>query len=419
MNKTRFNISVAYPKFKKLPELPPAVGIVTLSRPQKCNLSLPISLFEFTGIDLAGNVSVGTYEGQIIVWQGASQCMITKPWESLVLLHTPSIPAGIERDNFAVVYGKGYFIICNAETAQKVMPGAELKEFVMPQKLSVEDIIRVDETLKWNSKEKFAWADVSVQQVTRTSIIPTKLLVLAGFKFGSRVTATRFKDGAEFSICTDGSSTHELQEKKWGNVKNAHMRLYVGRMMISMDDLTHVRVIAYPGRVRVVRLDHPRGSVLPASGHLSKKRTAPLGIDTASADEYIDDKKNTSFYELKDHQTRLQIQGAWLRTWGFIPGAKYRVEKDPAFSRQAMAVLDPEGPCTVTTLSGNTPKLYAPRSVLEVIRSPLIQVMGMPGRLQFRSDIRGNPAKPVRKAAKAGKSVKPVVKATKAVKAAK
>lgn len=85
--------------------------------------------------------------------------------------------------------------------------------------------------------------------------------------------------------------------------------------------------------------------------------------------------QNNATYDLTGGQSRIQVQGKWLRALGFIPGAKYRFDQAKG-GKHLVAVLDKNGPHQVTTMSGETPKLYVPRAALAHLTSKRANIVG-------------------------------------------
>ncbi len=147
-----------------------------------------------------------------------------------------------------------------------------------------------------------------------------------------------------------------------------------------------------PGKPRIVAFEQG-WAITNASGTFGTNRCAGEEL-TPTSDRVLDaweedfapvrrKQPNLSEYPAYPGE-RLQVAGAWLREFGFVPGVRYREETNPIYRNRMMLVLDERGEHQVTAMSpGSTaPKLYVSAEALAHVKRGRVRVFGTTGSLQ-------------------------------------
>lgn len=143
---------------------------------------------------------------------------------------------------------------------------------------------------------------------------------------------------------------------------------------------TRVRVLVCEGRLVLTGRNTDLGRKFRGVQDWPEPSKVDAFVETLFAPP-VEPAVEVSSYPLPNGQ-RLQIQGKWLREFGFVPGAKYEVSAD----KQGVSLrLVADGGATVTQLNpgSGTSKLYVPAQSFGKLKTERVRVMGRTGELRI------------------------------------
>ncbi|KWU19099.1 hypothetical protein AS149_12695 [Burkholderia cenocepacia] len=373
--------------------------------------TLPGKLLREAGLDGRQGVHIAVYKGRGLVWSdGKEGPYKTGPDGQFRLKHT-GMDAAVTGSNFTVILGKGYLILTTKSMADKLAPNVPRVETKFKRRLDTSEILSTRTNLSIDKADIIAWKDIPDYHPNPRS--PNRAFKLAGsvcrhggFSPGDSVRIFKYENAAVVEKA--GPELAHARFRAINKRGKSNPALSIGpRVYASAAGI--MRVIALKGQDRLVLCEpsSPLGQLCDASTELVKNArelTMPLYpgnlkhmrgkaandvAERTDAPSKAEKAAPCSAYPLKPEQSRVQVQGKWLRDFGFVPGARYDVKTHPLFKQRVLLELSDSGKYQVTTLTGTTPKLYVPmNAVRHFSNATHIRVLGSPDGLQVCRDLR-------------------------------
>ena len=374
------NILMSYPAMTSWPKLPkPAAVHLKLNAGN--TLTLPAKVMREAGIDPTAGVHVAVFEGRALVWTDGKAGPFKANVDGVFHMTRAGINTDVRAENVAAIRGDGYVIVTTAEEALKMAPDVPRIENKRGQRLSKETVLASSANLTIDALNIIAWKDYN--DFTPNSRAPWvkafqvggTICRLGGFLVGATVRVFRYPNATILERSSSGLASLVLGGKVKGSHNNPQFS--VGRSMFGPKGSV-LRVIALSDGLVLCEPDSELGRLCGEGSQLSnnsreqRQLMAGLGLyEGASSAKALEPaprkvtspihgRTNTSVYPLRTTQSRVQVQGKWLRDYGFVPGARYNVKNHPLMRRRVLLELAADGKYQVTTMSGTTPKLYIP-----------------------------------------------------------
>jgi len=431
MSPARLKIKTFYPKLSAWPKLGAPVAVHVNVNSGKV-LSVPPKLLRDAGLNPEAGLNVATHSGRALIWDSGKPGAV-RMYDGMFRLNRTGVDAAVTGDNVAVVLGKGYAIVTTREDALKLAPNAPVTETAHRQRLVEDSIFVTARDLKVNAADILAWKDFNDfvpnprSPVFRTFTVAGSICLLSGFQVGDAIRVLKYSNATvveadEAGLRLRRTGPHPSRERL--------PRFNVPRNMFNSKGNV-LRVIALSGKLVLCEPDsalaalclpqkelpknrHRVGAVLQAAGVRSAvghsvpepdvttglatpvqptpaTTASPVANDALAAPAHVRlvADGNTAVYPLKRESARLQVQGRWLRDFGFVPGSRYSIVAHPLFRNRLLLQLANDGRHQVTTMSGDTPKLYVPMSLLKQFSDAThVKVVGTPEGLHVMRDFK-------------------------------
>lgn len=423
MSPARLKVKTFYPKLSAWPKLSAPFAVHANVNSGKI-LSVPPKLLRDAGLDPEAGLNVATHSGRALIWDSGKPGPV-RMYDGMFRLNRTGVDAAVTGDNVAVVLGKGYAIVTTREDALKLAPNVPVTETAHRQRLVEDSIFVTARDLRVNPADILAWKDFNDfvpnprSPVFRTFTVAGSICLLSGFQVGDAIRVLKYSNATVVEADEDG-----LRLRRTGPHPSRERlpRFNVPRTMFSSKGSV-LRVIALPGKLVLCEPDSAVGAACQPQKEMPKNRqrvalvlraasvptpgaqaalatpvqpapattAAPVANDAvvAPAPLRLVADGNTATYPLKRESARLQVQGRWLRDFGFVPGTRYSIVPHPLFRTRLLLQLANDGRHQVTAMSGDTPKLYVPMSLLKQFADAThVKVIGTPEGLHVMRDFK-------------------------------
>ena len=215
--------------------------------------------------------------------------------------------------------------------------------------------------------EILLWRDYAVEDGKRGVSVAGALWATAGFEKGSPIRICQYSNGVAVEAATPDRAERSLGAPSAPQPYHLFMLKRFG-----LAGHRTVRVVVMRGRVLLTRIDSDIGlrcsALQSVPSGLGQRLFKPVKPDT-----------EVGSYPVPEGR-RLQMQGKWLRQFGFAPGLKYRVV--PMESELQLELVG-DGGMTVTEHSPGRAKLYVPTETLKPLSCPSVKVLAGEGRIRL------------------------------------
>ncbi|KWU19101.1 hypothetical protein [Burkholderia cenocepacia] len=336
-------------------------------------LVIPARILAVAGLVASRTVYVSVYGSKALVTNsirtGQRRALTGSAERGAVLQLTLSkMPQALD-EGAVLVAGRGYVaLVPSGEAAQY----SDLPEFEKHDgMLKDETVSFVDAPLP--AREGILWRELttaSYGRAQRCLDVTGNIWSVAGFDADSPLRVTRYADGVLVEKVSEDAANSQLRSKM-ARGKRAYSGKRFGRAVLASISGEQVRVIAMDGALALVGAE--RG--LEQFGLNDDDRR---NYDTpATADEALRPVLgNTTVVPLNRRDMQVQVLGAWLTNYGFVPGQRYSIEPHPLIRNRMVAVLDDAGEFKVAKVDGNGARLQVPMEILSHFRSPALKVVG-------------------------------------------
>lgn len=398
MTPINVDVSLSYPQLDAWPELPPAESLWFHFKQDDRHVRLGEGILTALGVKTGDSFSIAQYGTKFLLW---------KPSGTSALGHfvrqtkTPVIiekPAGNPPQHYAAASCGTYVVIAPVTEIPALAPAA-IKRRGFHGRCQSEELTEATSEFLLRAEDVLAWVDLKSLEYDSSKVTSVcgRVLNIAGLHSTAEhgflyAQAKRFKNGLLIT-------RHDAGDIGEGGLtvsrlRGAHSRAQLSGKLLPFDAHDTYRAIALASGLFIIHRNQPeaklcvpvlRIGINDRSWLLKNPHTvvtsdgARLGSHYVSAPWVTLSKPgvNTAYYARDNVKSRLQVHGQWLNDYGFVAGARFRVEPHPGFKARLRAVLDPQGPHQVTSYK-NTPKLYVPESVLgDMFDTPFIRVVGV------------------------------------------
>ena len=392
-------IRTKYPALAKWPTLGQAEAVHTnIGTKTKGYLALPIRIVREAGLDPEKGMYVGSHNGRLLVWGDQKGGPVkSDPDTKQLQLRYGELRDDARGENVALVRGKGYLIVTSKEDALQIAPDVECIEKKTIERVDGEKAFVAKGSLTIDENAILAWKDFNAILGGTIFSVQGSLFSVAGMVPGDSVRFFRYNNALvmeKSSALTGHSVIGRLRQNQ------DYCRHFVGVSLFKAKGAV-LRVIALRNGIVVCDPDSDIGRKCVAGRHLPKgnrairqfvalhpqtavaavegqKEVRSLGAMSVNMTTNVSPlcEKNSSTYPLNRSSRRVQVQGAWLRAYGFVPGARYDLQEHPLVRGRVLVTLAENGAHQVTTLSGTTPKLYIPTAAVAHFASKHLEVVG-------------------------------------------
>lgn len=411
-------IRTRYPALSSWPKLEtPDMVYTNLRVVNKSYVPLPIHVARAAGLDPDRGMHVASYNGRLLLWAGRDGGPVTSnPETRQLFLRCGELRRDARGENIAIVQGKGYLVITSVTDAAAIAPGVESAPVKRnATRFNAQSFFSSNRKLEVKAADILGWKDFNLIATTQVYQVQGTVLWLGGFQAGDGVRYFRYENACVLEKVDSGAGEGIIAPAQPG--KPNLPRHNVGMTMFKTNG-TVLRVVALRGRVVLCEPDSdigalcvpgrlvPRGSINLRkfiAGHpdavvrdADNRTTFSVGRLTIETVPHVNplDTKNSARYVLNPKsRRRVQVQGSWLRAYGFVPGARFNVEEHPLFNGRMLLTLAVDGQYQVTTLSGTIPKLYIPYEAIAHFTSPGLEVFGTGEGLHVKRDFKGSKVK--------------------------
>ncbi|KWU19100.1 hypothetical protein [Burkholderia cenocepacia] len=404
-------IRVKYPALAKWPALEAAEAVHTHIGTRTVGyLALPIRIAREAGLDPVKGLHVASYNGRLLAWSDANGGPVKSHPETKQLhLRYGELRADARGENVAIVRGNGYLIVTSKEDAVALAPNVECIEKKKIERIDGAKTFVSNRDLTLKAEEILAWKDFN-SIVGGTVFMPQgNIFGIAGMVPGDSVRFFRYNNALVMEKSTEAQGHSVIAQLRDGLNLGRH---FIGSTLFKVQG-TVMRIIA--SRDRIVACDpnsdiaklcdakrllpkgnthsarkfvalHPGATVNTVDAIKEVRSVGALSVNmTTNVSPLVE--KNSAKYPLNRTSRRVQIQGAWLRAYGFVPGARYDLSEHPLIRGRVLATLSENGAHQVTTMSGTTPKLYVPMDAVAHFKSTHLEVFGTHEGLHIKQDL--------------------------------
>lgn len=411
-------VRARYPVLHGWPTLETADKVYTgLRVVNRSYIALPIRVAREAGLDPDKGMHVANYKGRLLLWSTRDGGPVTSnPETRQLFLRCGELRGDARGANIALVQGKGYLVITSVEDAAALAPKVECAPIKRnAARFDAQNLFRSNRKLKVEAADILGWKDFNLIETTQVYQVQGTVLWLGGFETGDGVRYFRHENACVLEKADAGNGDGLIAPARAG--KQHLPRHNVGAAMFKTTD-TVLRAVALRNRVVLCEPDSDIGRLCVAGrevprGSLNLRKfiarhpdaviqetesrtTFSVGGLKIEAVPHVNplDRQNSARYVLNPKsRRRVQVQGSWLRAYGFVPGARFNVEEHPLFNGRMLLTLAVDGQHQVTTLSGTIPKLYIPSEAIAHFSSPGLEVFGTGEGLHVKRDYKGSKVK--------------------------
>lgn len=344
-------------------------------------LTIPAKIMRESGMDPVAGVHVAVYEGRALVWTAGNGGPFKANVDGAFRLTREGINKAVRDENVAAIRGKGYIIVTTEQDALRMAPDVPRIENKPGQRLSKEAILESHRCLNLDARDIIAWKDINAftpnprAPWVKAFQVGGTICRLGGFLVGAPVRVFRYPNATIIEKSSSDIASLVLRGKVSATRNLPQFSVGAGMFAAKGGVL---RVIALADGLVLCEPDSELGRLCDDGSRLStnsreqRQMMAGLGLYEGASSAKppeptprkvtspVHGRTNTSVYPLRTTQPRVQVQGKWLRDYGFVPGARYNVKNHPLMRRRVLLELAADGKYQVTTMSGTTPKLYIP-----------------------------------------------------------
>jgi hypothetical protein len=336
-------------------------------------LVIPARMLAVAGLVASRAVYVSVYGSKALVTSsirtGQRRALTGSAERGAVLQLTLSkLPQALD-EGALLIAGKGYVAL---------VPSTEAGEFAALPEFEKHDGMLKDETVAFKdaplpAQKGILWRELvtaSYGRAQRCLDVTGNIWSVSGFETDSPLRVTRYSDGVLVERVASAEANSQLRSKM-ARGKRAYSGKRFGRAVLASISGEQVRVIAMDGALALVGTDRS----LEEFGLTEDDRR---NYDTpATADDALRPALgNTTVVPLNRRDIQVQVLGAWLTNYGFVPGQRYSIEPHPLIRNRMVAILDDAGEFKVAKVEGKGARLQVPMEILSHFRSPSLKVVG-------------------------------------------
>lgn len=410
-------VRARYPVLHGWPTLETADKVYTgLRVVNRSYIALPIRVAREAGLDPDKGMHVANYNGRLLLWATRDGGPVTSnPETRQLFLRCGEVRGDARGANIALLQGKGYLVITSVEDAAALAPEVECAPIRRnAARFDAQNLFRSNRKLKVEAADILGWKDFNLIEATQVYQVQGTVLWLGGFETGDGVRYFRHENACVLEKADGGNGDGLIAPARAG--KRHIPRHNVGAALFKTSG-TVLRVVALRDRVVLCEPESdigalcaqgrkvPRGSLNlrqfiarhpdAVTQETDSRTTFSVGGLKIESVPHVNplDTKNSARYPLNPKsRRRVQVQGSWLRAYGFVPGARFNVEEHPLFNGRMLLTLAVDGQHQVTTLSGTIPKLYIPYEAISHFTSPGVEVFGTGEGLHVKRDFKNSGA---------------------------
>nr|ART90489.1 hypothetical protein [uncultured bacterium] len=388
-------VRLMYPALASWPRLAKPEAVVLRADSQGCtSLRVPMRTLRAAGLEPRQGLNIATFEGRALIWAGNRGGMFSVTSEGGFVVNHVGLSPEVTPAKHALVQGPGYVILTTEEDARKLARGLEPTRLERNPRVDDDVVDLVSAPYPTADAVVLAWKDCKVTDATgnRLAILAGLIWKLAGIELNDPLAFTRYTN---VTMIRRGNETSSKTLRPYDQTRSDMPRQFVGTTLFDVASTEVVRAIVTRDGILLTTPDSelgrqckkaqriPLGSLRiqrfvsrheGAAVQGSKAPTASIGGLTVPL--HAPSGKNTSLYDLPPGESRIQVQGAWLADYGFVPGARFELVPHPLMPSRRLARLNACGPHMVTTHTGNTPKLYVPAAAVADFDSEKVKVFG-------------------------------------------
>jgi len=411
-------IRTRYPALTSWPTLEtPEMVYTNLRVVNRAYLPLPIRVVREAGLDPDKGLHVASHNGRLLLWAGRDGGPVTSnPETRQLFLRCGELRRDARGENIAIIQGKGYLVVTSVEDAAVLAPTVEHAPVKRnAARFDAQSFFLSNRKLEVKAADILGWKDFNLIATTQVYQVQGTVLWLAGFEAGNSVRYFRHQNACVLEKVDIGTGDGVIAAAHPG--KHHIPRHTVGMTMfrtsgkvlraVALRDRvvlcepdSEIGALCAPGRqvprgslnLRRFIAEHPDAVIRETDSHT----TFSIGGLTIESVPHVNplDTTNAAHYALNPKsRRRVQVQGAWLRAYGFVPGARFNVEEHPLFNGRMLLTLAVDGQHQVTTFSGTIPKLYIPYEAIAHFSSPGLEVFGTGEGLHVKRDFKSYGAK--------------------------
>lgn len=387
-------VAPEYPRIEKWPELPEPAHLWMHFKQDDRFLLVGPKVFTELGISVGDSYTIAQHGARLLLWKSSDKTPLGHFRYTAKRLTPISKPAGVA-EPYAVASCGTHAVLAPLSEIRVLAPNAAKRRGFQGQKQS-EMVVEQASTYPLSAADVVAWMDLKSLAYDSVSMTPVtgRLLAIAGLEIPPgrdivHLKGTRYSNGLFLQLSAEAAGGIPV-----GKTNEFYSRVLLTTSLLPFTNADTYRAIATKDGLLIVqrrqseaKLCLPktnlglslRKSMLANPNTVISGDTATLGKYSITADwvARTPGGVNTAYYARKNIKRRLQVHGQWLADFGFVAGARFRLETHPAFKKRLRAVLDPAGPHQVTSYA-NTLKLYVPESSLgDKFEAPFIRVLGV------------------------------------------